>query len=113
MVLRLQDGKVRRRNDWMNWPPLPPAANSPHAPDSPSPDALAARVRNTALEDGASAQSTPWAAPQAAALGTPRGEMSSSGSSPSPPATIGSGAAGPPGHGAGLDGPDLSSPQEP
>ncbi|CAA6663235.1 unnamed protein product [Spirodela intermedia] len=101
-VVEVQDGKVRRRNDWMNWPPLTPGASSLHAPESPNPDALAARVRNMGLEDGLSTQNAaPWVAPPAATLSATRGEMNSSGPPDAGPA-----------HGADRDEPELSPPQE-
>ncbi|XP_078439949.1 la-related protein 1C-like [Wolffia australiana] len=43
-VVEVQGDKIRRRNDWMNWPPL-------LGPPSPDSNALASRIKNMGLED--------------------------------------------------------------
>uniref|UniRef100_A0A1D1XWM7 La-related protein 1B n=1 Tax=Anthurium amnicola TaxID=1678845 RepID=A0A1D1XWM7_9ARAE len=49
-VVEVQGDKVRRRNDWMNWPPLAPVPNVSHPSALSNSDSLAARMRNVGLE---------------------------------------------------------------
>ncbi|XP_043709672.1 la-related protein 1C [Telopea speciosissima] len=55
-VVEIQGDKIRKRNDWMNWP-LPPSSqftttSGPSSPGISSYDMLATRIQSVGLEDG-------------------------------------------------------------
>ncbi|MQM15570.1 hypothetical protein Taro_048514, partial [Colocasia esculenta] len=54
-IVEVQGVKVRRRNDWKNWPPLSPASNLPNSSTKPNYDAVAACLTNVGLEEGSTA----------------------------------------------------------
>ncbi|KAJ4967142.1 hypothetical protein NE237_018991 [Protea cynaroides] len=52
-VVEVQGDKIRKRNDWMNWPLSPSSQfTTTSAPLSPSSDMLATRIQNVGLEGG-------------------------------------------------------------
>ncbi|MQM15571.1 hypothetical protein Taro_048515 [Colocasia esculenta] len=51
-VVEVQGDKVRRHNDWKNWPPLTSSSSSPNSSTKPNPDVLAARLTNIRMEEG-------------------------------------------------------------
>ncbi|MQL90492.1 hypothetical protein Taro_023080 [Colocasia esculenta] len=57
-VVEVQGDRIRRRNDWMNWPSLASTSNPPHSSAMTDYDSLAARMRNVALDEGSNSKNS-------------------------------------------------------